>query len=86
MRKIFKIIIIVFVALIIAGISSVGIILSDVAGNLATNAQTLPNDAAIGTALVIYDPGLSGGAKDVATKIGYNLQAAGYQVVLAKKL
>ncbi len=33
--------------------------------------------------LVVYDPGLSGGAKDAATKIGYNLQTAGYTVVLA---
>lgn len=39
--------------------------------------------AAIGTALVVYDPGLSGGAKDVATKIGYALQSQGYTVVLA---
>lgn len=83
MRKIFKVILIVFVVLIVAGIASVGIVISDVAGNLATNSQTLPNDAAIGVALVVYDPGLSGGAKDAATKIGYNLQTAGYQVVLA---
>jgi flavodoxin len=32
---------------------------------------------------VVYDPGLTGGAKDAATKIGYALQDAGYNVTLA---
>lgn len=65
------------------GIASVSIVILDVAGNFATGSQTLPNGVAIGTALVVYDPGLSGGAKDVAPKIGYDLQSQGYTVVLA---
>ena len=32
---------------------------------------------------MVYDPGLTGGAKDAATKIGYDLQDAGYNVTLA---
>ena len=83
MRKILKIVLIAFVVFIIAAIGSVGIIMADVAGNLATDVKALPNGAAIGKALVVYDPGLSGGAKDVATKIGYNLQTSGYDVTLA---
>jgi flavorubredoxin len=83
MRKILKIIIVVFVLLIIVGVASFCIVILDVAGSLATNTHSLPNGEPIGQALVVYDPGLSGGAKDVATKIGYDLQTAGYNVVLA---
>ena len=83
MRKILKIILVVFAVLIIVGIASVSIVILDVAGNFATGSQTLPNGAAIGQALVVYDPGLSGSAKNVATKIGYDLQSQGYTVVLA---
>ena len=83
MRKILKIVLIVLTVLIISGIASLGLIVSDVAGNMATESKALPNGAAIGKALVVYDPGLSGGAKDVATKIGYSLQSSGYYVTLA---
>jgi hypothetical protein len=83
MRKIIKIVLAVFVAVIIVGISLIGIVIGDVAGNLATSTHPLPNGAPIGKAIVVYDPGLSGGAKDIATKIGYNLQTAGYDVLLA---
>jgi menaquinone-dependent protoporphyrinogen IX oxidase len=83
MRKIFKVIIAVFVLLIVVGVASMSLVFLDVAGNLATDTHPLPNGAPIGQAIVIYDPGLSGGAKDTATKIGYNLQTAGYNVVLA---
>ncbi len=78
-----KIILALFAVLIIVGLGSISLIILDAAGNLATGSQTLPNGAAIGKALVVYDPGLSGSAKDVATKIGYNLQSSGYHVVLA---
>jgi flavodoxin len=83
MRKIFKIVIAVLVVLIISGVAIFGLIIGDVAGSLATDTKALPNGAAIGKALVVYDPGLSGGAKDTATKIGYNLQSSGYDVTLA---
>ena len=83
MNKILKVILFVFALLVIVAVASISIIMLDVAGNLATGSQTLPNGAATGKALVVYDPGLSGGAKDVATKIGYDLQSSGYTVVLA---
>lgn len=76
-------IIAVFSLLIIVGITSLGIVFLDVTGSLATDTHPLPNGAPIGQAIVVYDPGLSGGAKDVATKIGYDLQTAGYNVILA---
>jgi hypothetical protein len=83
MKKIFKIVIAVLVVLIISGVASFGLIIGDVAGSFATDTKALPNGAAIGKAMVVYDPGLSGGAKDTATKIGYNLQSSGYDVTLA---
>ncbi len=83
MRKIFKIMIAVFALLIIIAVASFSIVILDVAGSLATDTHPLPNGAPIGQAIVVYDPGLSGGAKDTATKIGYKLQTAGYNVVLA---
>ena len=83
MKKILKIILVLFAVLIVVGIGSVSLIMLDAAGNFATGSKTLPNGAATGQALVVYDPGLSGGAKDVATKIGYELQSSGYAVVLA---
>ena len=83
MKKMLKIILIVFLVLVIVGVTSIAVIVTDAAGNFATGSHALPNGAAIGQALVVYDPGLSGGAKDVATKIGYDLQTAGYNVMLA---
>lgn len=83
MKKILKIILIVFAIFIIGAIGSIGIIMGDLSGNLATDTHPLPNGAAIGKAMIVYSPGLSGGAKDVATKIGYELQESGYDVLLA---
>jgi hypothetical protein len=83
MRKIIKIVLAVFAVIIIVGVSLIGVVIGDVAGSLATDTHPLPNGAAIGKAIVVYDPGLTGGAKDTATKIGYNLQTAGYDVLLA---
>jgi flavodoxin len=82
LKKILKIIIAVFALLIIVGIASFSIVILDVAGSLATDTHPLPNGAPIGQAIVVYDPGLTGGAKDLATKIGYELQDKGYNVVL----
>jgi hypothetical protein len=83
LRKIIKIILIVFAVVIIAMVGGMGIVIGDVAGNLASDTHPLPNGAATGKALIIYDPGLSGGAKDTATKIGYLLQDSGYDVLMA---
>ena len=42
-----------------------------------------PVGASIGRALVVYNPGFSGAAKQDATKIAENLQAKNYTVILA---
>jgi flavodoxin len=83
MRKLFKILFSVFVIIMVLFIASAAVITYDVAGSLATDVHPLPNGAPIGQAIVVYDPGLSCGAKDAATKIGYDLQDAGYNVTLA---
>ncbi len=83
MRKLFRIIFAVFVILMAAFIAAAAVITYDVAGAFATDTHPLPNGAPTGQAIVVYDPGLTGGAKDAATKIGYNLQDAGYNVTLA---
>jgi flavodoxin len=84
MRKAFKIIIAIFALLVILVIGFGAIIILDVASFTATGSETLtPTDTAIGKALVAYDPGLSGTAKNVATKIASDLQANGYTVDLA---
>ncbi|MGZ7120121.1 MAG: hypothetical protein ACXVH2_10455, partial [Methanobacterium sp.] len=70
--------------LIIIAIVAAGFVFFDVMSYTATGSEKLdPAGTALGKALVVYDPGLSGGAKDAATKIGYNLQSSGYDVILA---
>lgn len=83
MRKLFKILFTVFVIIMVLFIASAAVITYDVAGSLATDVHPLPNGAPTGQAIVVYDPGLTGAAKDVATKIGYSLQDAGYNITLA---
>jgi hypothetical protein len=83
MRKLFKILFAAFVIVMALFIAAAAVITYDVAGALATDTHPLPNGAPIGQAIVVYDPGLSGAAKDTATKIGYALQDADYNVTLA---
>jgi menaquinone-dependent protoporphyrinogen IX oxidase len=83
MRKLLKILFTIFVVIMAFFIACAAIITYDVAGALATDTHPLPNGAPIGQAIVVYDPGLTGGAKDAATKIGYDLQDKGYNVTLA---
>jgi flavodoxin len=84
MKKILKIILAVITALIIIVVAFGAIIFTDVAAYTATNSQTLPaTGTAMGTALVLYDPGLSGTATHVAEKIAADLQAEGLTVTLA---
>jgi flavodoxin len=84
MRKVFKIVLTVFAVLIILVVTFVAMIFLDLAAYTATGSQTLaPSGTSAGNALVVYDPGLSGAAKDVASKIADNLQIDGYTVYLA---
>jgi hypothetical protein len=84
MRKIFKIILVVFAVLIIIVVAFGAIILLDVAAYTATGSQTLaPTGVSVGKAIVIYDPGLSGTSKGVADKVASDLQTRGYTIILA---
>jgi len=56
----------------------------DLASILATGSETLsPTVPSVGRALVVYSPGLSGAAKESATKIAGDLTVKSYTVVLA---
>jgi len=84
MRKIFKIILAVFAVIIILFVSVAAVIFLDVAAYTATRSQTLsPTGTSVGKALVIYDPGLSGNVKTVASQIASDLQTSNYTVTLA---
>ena len=84
MRKAFKIIIAIFAVLIILVVAFGAVFFLDISAYTATGSQTLsPSGTSVGNALVAYDPGLSGAAKDVASKVASNLQTQGYTVNLA---
>jgi flavodoxin len=84
MRRLFKIILIVLVVFLIAATVFAVVVFGDVAGAMATGSETLsPVGEEVGKALVVYNPGLSGAAKNAATKIAENLQSSGYAVTLA---
>lgn len=72
------------VVLLIITAVLVALVLMDVAGNSATESQTLePPGATVGKALVVYNPGLSGQPRDVAMTLGHQLVAEGYAVMVA---
>ena len=84
MRKIFKIIIAIFIAIIIIVGAFAATIFLDLAAYTATGSQTLtPTGTSVGKALVVYDPGLSGTSKGVADKIASDLQSQSFTVTLA---
>jgi len=83
MHKILKVVLAVFAVLLIVGFAGFSLIVFDVAGSFATGTHQLPHDSAIGQAIVVYDPGLTSKAKDVASQIGFDIQDAGYAVTLA---
>lgn len=84
LRKVLKVLglsILLIVVVIVAGYSFLRF---DVMSYTATDSETLsPAGAPTGQALVVYDPGVSGGAKNAAVKIAGDLQSRGYRVELA---
>ena len=57
---------------------------SDTLSSRATDSELIgPDGPAAGKALVVYNPGLSGAPKEAATKIASDLNARGYEVMLA---
>ncbi len=84
MRRIFKIIIAVFAVIIIVVVALGAIVLLDLAAYTATGSQILPaTGSEMGTALVLYDPGLTGASTKVATQVADDLQSQGLTVTLA---
>ncbi len=83
MNKIVKIVLAVFAVLLIVVFAGFSLIVFDVAGAFATGTHPLPNDSAVGQVIVVYDPGLTSKAKDVASQIGFDIQDSGYAVTLA---
>jgi flavodoxin len=85
MRKVFKIILAIFAALIVVVAALAALVFFDVAAYTATTSQTLgpTGTGNSGNALVAFDPGLSGTAKNVASKIASDLQEKGFTVTLA---
>lgn len=75
--------IIIGVIVLILLLSAV-VIQFDLASYTATGAETLtPTGASNGSALVVYNPGLSGAAKKAAASIAEELKGKGYNVTLA---
>jgi hypothetical protein len=84
MKKLLKVGIVVFVVIVVLVVSIFAAFYFDLTSYGATGSETLnPTGASIGRALVAYDPGFSGAAKQDATKIADDLQAKGYTVDLA---
>jgi hypothetical protein len=84
MKKLLKVVIVVFVVVVVLVVSLLAALFFDLTSYVATGSETLnPVGTSIGRALVVYDPGFSGAAKQDATKIAADLQAKGYTVSLA---
>ena len=84
MRRLFKIIIVLFALLIIGAGLFAALVFGDLASYTATGSEVRsPTVAMVGKALVVYDSGLSGTATAVASKIADELAAKGYEVTLA---
>lgn len=74
----------VIILIIVVTIVAMGFIFLDTMSYTATGSETLsPAGNMTGNALVVYDPGISGFAKDVAVKMAEDLQSKGYMVTLA---
>jgi hypothetical protein len=72
------------ILIILIAFVSMGFVIYDVMSYTAAGSQTLnPSGNSIGNALVVYDPGITGTAKNVASVMASDLQAKGYTVTLA---
>lgn len=82
--KVLRIVGIIFLIIVVLFVSVFAFLNFDLMSYTATGSETLnPAGASIGRALVVYNPGFSGSAKQAATKIAVDLQARGYTVILA---
>lgn len=70
--------------IVVGAIASAGIICSGLTGYMATSTEYIsPNDEIKGNTLVVYDPGVTGAAKNAAAEIANDLKSKGYNVTLA---
>jgi flavodoxin len=84
MRRIFKIVLAVIVVLVLLVVAFGAVIFLDLASYTATGSKTLtPTVEPMGTALVLYDPGLTGAATRVANQVGADLLAKNMTVTVA---
>ena len=83
-KKIAKFMGLGIIAVVLVAFVSMDFIMYDIMSYTATDSQTLnPNGASVGNALVVYDPGITGTAKNVASVIANDLQAKGYTATIA---
>ncbi len=69
--------------IILALIVVVGVVIWGVTYDNSLGSETLkPSGNITGKALIVYDPGWSGATKNVATKMGQELQSKGYEVTV----
>ncbi|MGB9977722.1 flavodoxin family protein [Methanobacterium sp.] len=72
------------VLIIIVAFAGMSLVMYDVMSYTATSSETLnPAGNVTGNALVVYDPGFTGNAKNAASVVASDLQAKGYKVNLA---
>lgn len=80
-RKIALLVIVVIVATVIALVAFAAL---DVIGSMATGSERLdPSGASVGDALVVYNPGFTGQARQAAGEMAQYLRQGGYTVTLA---
>ena len=81
--SIIAVVVAVLVLAVLAAFASMGFLFMDGMSYTATGHEALsPSGAEAGKALVVYNPGITGQAKDAAATIAGDLQAKGYTVDL----
>ncbi len=69
--------------IVVGAIAGIGVIYSGLTGYIATGAESFsPTGAIKGNALVVYDPGVTGAAKNASIEIANDLKSKGYKVEL----
>jgi hypothetical protein len=79
-----RVVLLTLVVVIVVSVIVVAAVFKDFAGSSANDSQTLaPSGTPVGRAMVVYNPGLSGQAKDAAMAMGEQLRVQGYEVTVA---
>jgi flavodoxin len=76
--------VLVIIILTLVTVAVLAVAMLDLVSYTATGSQTFdPDGTPVGKALVVYDPGLSGQARQAALEMGQSLRAGGYAVTVA---